>query len=190
MENYKFLIDNENNAYLAISENRIETLNVSDTYDGNGQQISHYDAGDGFTLETKKAVDAINSYCEENELTYHLFKKGDYVSAFEHQDAFNAIFETDIGEEGMDYILYLTEVKGFNYWDGSNWKTIITQSDDGWIDYEVLDNEDLESELNEAIDTMDFIGESYGHRYYETDSYIIDESAFASAFEAYTVTRK
>ena len=70
---YKFITENtfgENKRvpFLAISENAIDTLKDSDTYDNYGQIVSSYDAGDAIELKSENSVVVANKIAHELEL--------------------------------------------------------------------------------------------------------------------------
>lgn len=175
--------------WLAISKGRIETLNVSDTYD-NGQIISNSDAGDSIMLISEKAVKLANDkFNEDNEDEYiNKFEIGDYVYDYDFGNEFDAVQGNCI--DGEDFIFYKSTVKGFNFWNGHNWDTITVAVEDGEPSHELNEDQELENELNQVIENMFFIEEKHGKRIFETDEYIIIESAFADDFEAYEIIEK
>ena len=88
MKTYKFITENtfgENKRvpFLAISENAIETLNDSDTYDNNyGKIVSAYNAGDAIKLKSENAVEVADKIAHELELE-ETFEIGSFISAFD-----------------------------------------------------------------------------------------------------------
>jgi len=94
MSNLIFLTENFSEGetkYFAIDASKIETLNVSDTYDSHGLKIGTDDAGDSLELLSDKSVEIANKELNnENEDTYtlnpdDLFKIGSIISAYEFQ---------------------------------------------------------------------------------------------------------
>lgn len=177
--------------YEAISENRIETLNVSDTYDQYGQKISASDAGDHLELLTETAVelanDTWNEVDAEDEDYVVKFTIGDIVSAYENSDVYREI--TNNCEEEVDYNVFKSTCQGFNYWDGNNWRTIVTSSeDDGGVTHEIEDDEEIIARLEAAIENMEFEKEGFGTRTYRYADAIVVESQFSDAWEEYSIT--
>jgi len=192
MKTYKFIQEkypetNEVKPWLAISEDVIETLNDSDTYGNYGQKVSAYDAGDSIELRSQKAVNTANKTAKELELDQD-FEIGSIVSAFDNIELYDNIID-DI-EEDEDYLLYCSTSEGFNYWDGSNWKTVTVSSEVGEPSHELIDDEVLEKELNNAIEESEFVKEGFGRKVYETEKYWIVDSNFQNHFESYEVYNK
>lgn len=50
---------------------------------------------------------------------------GDPISAYDHSEIFDEILNSCDLEEGVDYELVQTQVTGFTYWDGHNWRSIV-----------------------------------------------------------------
>lgn len=175
--------------WLAISKGRIETLNVSDTYGNNGQIISNSDAGDSLELISEKSVKFANDkFNEANEEYINKFKIGDFIYDYDFGNEFDAVQGNCI--EGEDFVFYKSTVKGFNFWNGHSWETITVSVEEGESSHELNEDEELENELNQVIENMVFVKESHGKRQFETDEYIIIESAFADDFEAYEIIEK
>lgn len=190
---YKFLksayeFDGE---YLAISEGRIETLNVSDTYDQFGQKVSSADAGDHLQLLSETAAKCANDTWNEPDAEgseYVVkFKIGDVVSAYEHGMEYEEVITQC--EEGADYNVVKSTCQGFNYWNGNNWRTIVTSSEDGGgVTHDIEDDEEIIARLEAAIENKEFEKEGFGTRTYRYADAIIVESQFSSAWEKYSIT--
>ena len=192
MKSYKFIQEkypetNEVKPWLAISEDVIGTLNDSDTYGNYGQKVSAYDAGDSIELRSQKAVDTANNTAKELELDQE-FEIGSIVSAFDNIELYDNIID-DI-EEDEDYLLYCSTSEGFNYWDGSNWKTVTVSSEVGEPSHDMLSDDDLEDELNDAIENSEFVKEGFGQKVYETEKYWVVDNYCQGHFEAYMVYPK
>jgi len=149
--------------YYAIGESKIETLSYCDTYASFGQIIGHDDASDWATIDTQEAADKINTWFVEEEIE-RIVNVGDTLYAY---DESNDLFNFAIGIEGVT--LEENKVKGFTYWDGHNWTSIIVDSMDMGFDtgFEVEDNEETVNFLNKAIDEMEKTGEGTGVKYYK-----------------------
>lgn len=189
MNNYIFLTENfteGDTVYLAIDADKIETLNVSSTYDKYGQPVSNSDAGDSLDLLTNVAIDIANDAIG----SANYFEQGNVVSAFETPTAFDDILELLQKHnliEGVDFTMYKETVKGFNYWDGSNYKTITTQVENGEATHTILDDERLIAELNEAIENSKFIKEGFGTKIYEANGWTVENNYCQGVWDAYRV---
>ncbi|SHJ06330.1 hypothetical protein SAMN05443429_10899 [Cruoricaptor ignavus] len=189
MSNYKFLInkDSEENVFRAIDADRIETLRVSETYDQYGQRVSPEDAGACLYLLTEKACEVAKSFhleqYEERE-----YRMGEAILAYEDKAFDEVVDET---EEGEDYERDEETCEGFNYWDGSNWQTVVIKynQSDYWTGWEIVDDEELEKKLNQAIEDMEFESEGGGFRRYTADGYEIEESFYSSSWESYSLRK-
>lgn len=215
MTNYIFLTKTEQEArepkfYYAISENSIKKLNLFETYDNSGLLTGHTNSGD-YAIEndysnakedclheiTKnflndKDKELLSEYVEFKNIQDYLNIEDDkivigkslYTYLSSKADKINTFIENWRKENEV-----YTECEGFNYWDGHNWKSIIVKSDlDGWLEWEILNDEDLTLKLNHAIDKMEFIKEGFGTREYKYNNISILETAFADDFSSYQVT--
>lgn len=198
MSNYIFLIDKNRESetvYFAIDAEKIEILNESDTYDNYGQSVSPEDAGNSIGLLSQKAVDIANKAYHDNHAEYddtevlQHFSIGDFLSAYEHKEYSDVLSDKDL-KIGEDYSEYFPTCKGFNYWDGSNWKTIVVEREHGETDFEILDNEELTEELNQAIQNKEFVEDGFGRKIYETEQYEIEYNYCQGTWASYYVTEK
>jgi hypothetical protein len=161
------------------TNNEIETLNVSDCYDSNGQQIGHDDAGDYITLGTAEMVDFANHF--ENDGEYEgdsLYSIGDYINAYDSWQLFNAL------NEHFEDVVEHTNCQGFNVWDGHNWKSIIVNTQIGEPEWSIVDFDENELDDKEEVRTGN------GFTVYETDKYEIISSQFVDAWETYSIIKK
>src|SRR5690606_8555783 len=83
----------------------------------------------------------------------------------------------------------LTKCKGFTYWNGHNWQSVIVESELSDTEYEIIDDENLISELTKALEEKKFVQESFGKKLYEGNGYNIEVSQFASAWWEYELTQ-
>lgn len=180
----------DNPRWWAISKDRIETLNVSGSYDQFGQSISSRDAGDYLEIISQAAADVANETWNEPDAEgsdfVTRFKVGDNVSAYEYELEFDEIITQC--EEGVDYKLERTKFSGFNYWNGSNWKTIVTSAPDGNETHEIESDEEIVARLNEAMENEEFIKEGFGTKTYRYKDAEITYSQFSSAWEYCEIT--
>lgn len=177
--------------YLLVAKSQIETIAVSDTYDRFGQEITRGDAGDSMTLNTLKAVDVANdewndffSNEEGHEYTEY-FELGDNISAYDYCDEYDAVVTKC--ESDKDYTLYQETSKGFNYWDGNNWKTVTIQVEHGEASHEVVDNEIVEI-ISIEFATKEFVEDVKGYqRYVSQNGWEFVHSKWSGDFESCTV---
>lgn len=189
MSNYIFLTENYKQGpviYFAIIEDKIETLNVSDTYAEYGQTIDASDAGDGLELLTQDAIFRMN---KEHEL-----RIGDVVYAYNNQERYTDILDAlEASEkliEGVDYVLFRETLKGFNYHDGSNWKTVTVAADNGESSHSILENEELVKILNEAIENREYEREGFGKKIYFGGDYVVIDNYCHGAWASFEVMSK
>lgn len=189
MTTYQFIQknydDNSATPFLAIST-PLESLKLSDTYGDYGRAVQPDEAGDSIELKTVKAVETANHVAEFLELEVS-FEIGSIINSFENLELYNNIFE-QLSEE--DYVGYFNMVEGFNYFDGNNWATVTVKTDIGEPSHTLIDDDDLISELNQAIEDSEFVSEGFGTRKYETEKFLIVSSQFASHFESYEIYDK
>lgn len=176
--------------YYAISEGAIETLRVSETHSDFGNIVGSYNGGDTIELLSEKAVEIAKRVVEEQDAEYE-FKIGDMVTGYDNSDVFDEIEAKFLVEdlvEGTDYNLSYETLEGFNYWDGHNWQTLVVSfENEGYTAWEIVSDEELIKELNEAIDSMDFHHESTGCKYYHSGQWQIEESFWQGHWEKYTI---
>jgi len=196
MNKYQFITaNNEDNriglVYLAISQ-EIETLAMSDTYCNYGQQIGADDAGDSVELLTDAAVkvanDAYNEeYSHEDDYDEYInkYQIGDNVSAYDFWSVYQSIINSDLKYPDVEF--HKSKLKGFNYWDGSNWATVSVDADFGETSHTLVEDEELIENLNKAIEEMEFVKEGSGTKTYKTDEYVIFTSQFSDHFESYEI---
>lgn len=213
MSNYIFLKDNNEQGpttYYAISKEKIEKLNVCDTYTDYGQLVGHYDAGD-YSIENsasdayrscEKAIkekfgveatfteegivkeidgeEVPSSYDDEHDVDYDVEKAN---------KLFNLAIEIqDFIEEWRKENEVFNTCEGFDYWDGHNWQTITVSSElDGEPSHSIVDDENLVAELNKAIEEREFQSEGFGEKIYEGNGYKVIDSAFEGHWESYMV---
>lgn len=180
----------ELNPWLVVNQ-EVETLKVSDTYGNYGQKVDACDAGDSIELLSSKAVEIANRVALEYDEDAESFEIGDFISACDNNDIYDDVLAA-VSElkEFEDYTIWASTVEGFNYWDGSNWQTVTVSCEVGEPSHEILTDDDLIKELDEAIDEKSFIKEGFGTRIYESEKYYIVENSFASHFELYEIYDK
>jgi len=170
----------QNPVWWAVSADRIETMPVSSSYDRYGQKISASDAGDYLELLNQDAVDAANNAASVE------FEAGDYVSAYEHAAAFNAVVNSCV--RGIDYSLEETTFEGFTYWDGHNWQTVVVSSFDDNNTHEIEDDPETVARLNAALENAEFFAEGCGQKFCRFKDAEVTYSNLADRFEYAEIT--
>jgi hypothetical protein len=196
MTNYIFLTKTDNHGevnYYAIPENKIELLNLSETYTAFGQTVSPADAGDYLTLNSQKAVDFANQAYHSNHAdaddteVLQKFSIGDYISAYDYSE-YDEILIADELEKEVDFSVEYTTCKGFNFWDGHNHKTIITGSFvHDFLEYEIETDKAIIKRLRTAISKMKEVSRGAGYIDYKHGSVHITESFWQGAWESYNL---
>jgi len=192
METYTFIksTDPENypNPILAISV-EIEEMRVSDTYDHFGQGVSPADAGDFIEILNQKALAVANkAYQEfEDEDEDEKIVIGDLISDYDDGNTFSALNSSADLEDGVDIHYHASTCKGFNFWNGSNWQSVVVEYEhDGHNDYEVVENDSLESE----IDSKKWIKDVFGRKVYESKNFWIIDDFRQGSFASYELYAK
>lgn len=179
--------DNKEVPFLAIPETSINNMNISDTWGDYGQTVSASDVGDSIELKTDLAVEIANEKAKELELDI-IFSVGGFILSYVYDELYD--FLIDNLNEHEDYVKYCSTCEGFNYWGGSNFKTITVSCEFGEPSHMLIDDEALISELNEAIEDSVFVCEGFGTKKYETEKYIVIDNYCQGHFEAYEVYEK
>ena len=199
--NYIFLKETDGEQiYYAISPERIETLNVADTYGQYGQEVGHYNAGD---YHFDNSASSCQSDCEkairekfnlEEVVTIDFIESdGKWIIDEDTYDSTQAEASdiNDFISEWREENESLSSCQGFNYWDGHNWKTVITSFEfDGNPSHEIIDDEDLVKNLNHAIEAKEYVKSGFGFEEYEFEGWKIIDSHFEGTWAAYEITEK
>lgn len=172
--------------YCMITESEIELLNVSDSYDPNGIRISASEAGDYIMLETKAAANEATRTYRELHNSVKSYNIHDIVSAHDEWELYDELMDSTNLVEGVDYSLYKENVRGFNYWDGHNWRTVTVSGE--YPTHEVETDEEIIQQLNEAFDNKIFVEDEWGFELYEYEDITIKISHFASSWDDATLT--
>ena len=197
MKNFTFIKErntgNRFDVILAIS-NEIETLNLFETYDKFGQQIEHTNACDYAisNYEAKEAYNELISAIRDNfKISENVYFEIDTYSLESYE-----LEKLNINPEELKKFIenwckeneVHNTVKGFNYHNGQNWQTVVTNSDFSEPSHDIVtENNDL---MNQEIEDSIFVEESHGKRYYESENYFIIQSAWQGDFESYQLYDK
>lgn len=210
MGNYTFIkrahSENYPNPILAISA-EIEELKLHETYDQFGQLVGHDNAGDYSIYNQYSYADAdcLKELIEHFQITsqandYNNPDDVDFLSIdsdceihitlnieeYEIENFDRAKINEFIAkweEQNADY----NTVKGFNYWDGSNWRTIVVE-DHVWDSptHEIIANDTLESEIH----SKEWIKDEFGKVIYESKNYWIIDNLTQGSFASYELYSK
>lgn len=212
MSNYIFLTENfaEETKYFAIPEDRIETLLYHECYAEYGEKVGHAWAEDysldnefctakedceeavkeKFGLESVIIYDGIvYSFDGIDADDYH----GDFLSDdIEGADEHNATLQKIIDINAFIHAWrkqneVFTEVRGFNYWDGHNHKSIITMSPVGEPSHLVVNDDKLTDELNDAIENKVFVNEGFGKKLYRSGKWVIEDNYCEGVWASYFI---
>ena len=198
--------DNEGEiTYLAIDSEKIETLNVFETYDQYGQEVGHGNAGDYHidnqysdakqdciaAIQEKFGVEVnidTHNVCVETidntEVDEWISDEIDPAVAGEFINEINT-FISEWVEENSTY----TTLKGFNYWDGNNWKTVVVEMEHGDCkSHQLVDDEDLIEELNKSIEEKEFLKKGHGMTCYRSGKWAIGVSQYQGDWESYQIS--
>lgn len=178
----------EETAYYLVDTNEIKTMLMSDTYGSFGESVDSAEAGDTIELLSEKAVQIAEKVHSMHDDEEHGFEVNDHVIAYEynHYNELLAALES-VAKEGEDYNLYQEEVKGFNYWDGSNFASIIVDADCYEAPYELVQDQELVSAINQAVQEKKFQKKITAGEQYRGGEYIIMTSHWAGVWYDYEV---
>ena len=208
MSQFIFLTEADNQGpatYYAIPEGKIETLNEFETYDRYGQQIGHEAAGDyhidneqspakqdciaaiqekfghSVSIDYKNGVEVIDN----TETDEWISEQVDPAVAGEFISEINSFISEWVEENST-----ITTLRGFDYWDGSNWRTVVVEREHTGRDntsHQILDDEELIAELNEAIENKKFMKSGFGKEVYQSGNWEIVVSNFQGSWASFEV---
>lgn len=179
----------EDKKYLAIDPDEIEKMKISDTYDKYGRKVDTDTSGDSVCLLSQKAIDVANRVAKEQESSDR-FEVNDMIYAYNHADIYDEVFKELVKLDDKDWEDYSPTCEGFNYWDGSNWKTVMVSTEVGDPDYTLVDDRELEKRLNKAIETGEITNQGFGYIIYESGDYQIEENFYQGHFESFSIVEK
>lgn len=199
MSNYIFLTKAYNEGetiYYAIPDDKIETLNLFETYDGHGQLVGHCDAGDWHfgNSESNVVRECEKAIAEKFDIylgNIHIIREGDDNFIIEPGDGEGYGFDESAVNEFIkswrEENESLTEVGGFTYWDGHNFQTIITRHDNNEPTHNILKDEALVRELNEAIENKSFEAKGFGCEVYSHEKWVVIDSNWQGTWASYEI---
>lgn len=172
--------------YFAVSEDKIEPLRSSQTYDDFGQKVGTDKTGDAITFSSQAAADLATKIAREQDEDAEAFAVGDNINGYDNADIFDSVEEA-FGElkEGEDYALDYQEVKGFDYWSGSNWRTVVVEAEHYESRYAEVYDKKLIADLEKAIEDMELTEQRAGAKIYRGGNYQITESFWQGTWAEY-----
>lgn len=196
---YEFIKRKEDSGemtYCALPTGSFGEMNVSDTYDSNGQSVGADDAGNWIELKSNKAKNFARKSAKEHDLADRYKKYGvqggsvEIINAYDFYDIYSDILNSDL-VEGEDYIHERIGCKAFNFFDGNNWKSLVVAYDaHEWGVVELVEDEELIAELNAAIDDCEWESESGGYVKYSHPTYNIEKSNWQGNPYSYELSAK
>lgn len=166
----------------AISQD-IEEMEMADTYDRFGQAIDAGEAGNSVTLLSEKAVRFAN---QNSENEYSLY---DVLSAYDADEMYQKIIDSSELKEDEDYEVFAEKVKGFNYWDGSNYQSVLIYAEHSEVEWEEVEGEEAQL-LEEEIEEKEYIKDGFGKNLYESEKYWIVYNYCQGSFSSYELFLK
>ncbi len=79
------------------------------------------------------------------------------------------------------------QVRSYNYWDGSNFKSAITSDDDISSRYNEITNQEEIDYYVEALENKEFEGETTGVKTYRFENLIIRKSIWLGSWELFSI---
>lgn len=177
LEDITILYNKMDNEYCAIDNDSLVIDGyLHDTFNDYGQKLSNYDAGDytfgncdcDFDKELEEAIR--NEFGNLKNASFYFNRDGIFDCDIDLSD--RQIFEiNNFITKFADENEYFTTATYFNYWDGSNFKSIV-------IDCELFDYEqtfeiadDVTDEIYDDFSDAELIEERTGIRIYEGKKY-------------------
>jgi hypothetical protein len=186
-----FTLESENNETIyKLDRNVIETVRLSDTYDEFGQKVGGYKAGD-YSLDNS-SCDIVEDMIKE--IGEH-FTEAEIQEIRENAFSCDDVKDLEITEKSKKIVKKwladnenFVEVEAFEYWNGSNWQSIIF---DNFLTYD-LDVKEVDDAIYSEIygELYDEDGDSKfketrretGLQIYEAEKYSYIISNFADSF--------
>lgn len=182
-EDVMIIRDTENGSYAAIPAKKVVKGYLHDTYNNWGQTLFPEEAGDYTFGEETFDRDLEKVLREKFEFL------SDAVFYFNADGIFDYDCELTENEEKQinefiskfhDENYIAVEATYFNYWDGSNWKSIIFECEGYWNVYEIVDDQELADEIYEDFENAKAGKESNGFTDYEGPKYTHTTSRWAN----------
>lgn len=157
-------------------KSQFEEMPLSSTYREYGQSNGRDDAGDYVEILSDELAVNLNEYLLEIDEDNTTYKKGDIISFYDDWDAATWIIEN--GDKAA-YELSEEMCLAYNYWDGSNWATVLLETENGSFDtgWVICENSD---EIIKEYLSKEYDSEGFGIKYYKSDNYTFVVSLFES----------
>lgn len=185
--------DETDSKIYVIDSEKIEELNVFETYGKYGQEIGHTDAGD-YSIH--------NSYCDLASLCKSAVAEKFNLKETDFDlcgDEIDYSGELEIDEEAINKFIVTYEkehseyvkCKGFTYWNGQNLSTIITHPDDfSEANYEIMTDEAEIEALERALDEKEEKERGFGKIIYEGGDYTIEYNYCEGTWAKYIIENR
>lgn len=168
--------------FYAIPSNEIVDGYLHDTYNDYGVVLDAYEAGD-YTLGNPNFDAEMESHLRERfeELSEAVFYFG-VDGIFDYDVELTKSQVHEINKEIKSYIEeheMLIKAKYFNYWNGSNWQTVLIEAENTDTAYEIVEAEladEIYADFENAIEERD----TNGVTYYEGKKYVHSTSRWQS----------
>lgn len=189
--------------YYSIPENQLKDMYIHDTYGEYGQLVGYTDAGDYSVFNhscdlytecinavKEKFLSGLDTYDLEINEDFSIYwfgwdLEGLNISLSEEKKLNIQNWIKKYEEENSHY----GECIGFNYHDGHNWRTVVVSNEfDDFRNYEVVDDEDLIKELNEAVEESEFYKEGPGYSEYRYGKWSVISSQWQEHFEEFIIS--
>lgn len=170
----KYYAGEEDHELYIIDTSEFKMMPISSTYDRYGQKVTAEDAGDYLTVSSQSLLNKVNNELKET------LELNEIVSAYDHPHAFEYIKEHGNSDE---YEITEHMCKAYNYFDGSNYKSVIIECDTFETFYEKVDQQEEEAILGEYEDKSEVEEHNTGVKTFVGQKYLFRESQFAGAWE-------
>ena len=182
-------INTVNSKLLLVDESIFEIMNLSDSYDSYGQQISCSDAGDSIEIITDHAVQDLQN--NATAAVENVVFKGEIIRAFDDSVNYADIFDLipisfDLAKT-IDYKIYRKKVTGCTYLEDQNCKTIIIKHENGNPTHEIMKGAEYDIMIAE-YNNADLLTEGFKTRILTSKNYEYKESKYQKRyFEIITI---
>ena len=179
---YVYLKNKYLDEIVAVKENEIETVRLSDCFDKYGNKIGHFNAED-YCLANEigeAMMDLINSISD----TFYI--DADDIELIETDNNVFVIdpvccIDDEQGKKINEYIKKwqsknekFVEALAITYFDGHNWQSEILEIDgigNDYSDYFIINDSEIEADLEEAFEEMVFLKKEDWYDVYESPNH-------------------
>lgn len=179
---YVYLKNKYLDEIVAIKENEIETVRLSDCFDAYGNKIGHFNAGD-YCLANENGeamMDLINSISDTFDIDaddIELIETDNNVFVIDPVCCIDDEQEKRINEyikKWQSKNEKFVEALAITYFDGHNWQSEILEIDgigNDYSDYFIINDSEIEVDLDEAFEEMVFLKKEDWYDVYESPNH-------------------